>query len=337
MLEKPDLQDKRIMDHIWEAYRLPIDQVEFLPIGDISSAKYRVVTKEQAAYFLKFRNGNFKETSVVIPQFLHEQGIDQIIPALTTIDGRLWTDLDVYTCILYPFFEGYNGFENRLSDDQWKELGAALKSIHSIILPPVLQRQIPCETYSPHWRERVQGLLVQVEQNSYEDPVAAKMAAVLRIHRDEICIFVERAEKYGNALQSHPPERVLCHSDIHAGNLLLETNGALHIIDWDDPIMAPKERDLMFIGGGVGGIWNTPGEEALFYQGYGVQDINLTALTYYRYERIVEDIAAFSQQILLTTKGGADRKRSLWKFNSIFSPNQVLAIAYMTDQILNEG
>lgn len=181
------------------------------------------------------------------------------------------------------------------------------------------------------------GFLIQAENNSFEVPVAAKMAEGLQMHRDEIRIVIERAEELGKTLKSQSLEQVLCHSDIHAGNLLLEASGALYIIDWDDPIIAPKERDLMFIGGGIGGIWNTAREEALFYQGYGVKDINLTALTYYRYERIISDIGEFSQQILLTTEGGADQERSLQKFYGIFLPNQVLEIAYQTDQILKSG
>ena len=32
----------------------------------------------------------------------------------------------------------------------------------------------------------------------------------------------------------------------------------IYIVDWDEPIMAPKERDLMFIGGGVANVWNKP-------------------------------------------------------------------------------
>ncbi len=163
------------------------------------------------------------------------------------------------------------------------------------------------------------------------------MAAGLQNHRDEIRFVIERAEVLGKTLQSQPLEWVLCHTDIHAGNLLLEANGALHLTDWDDPMLAPKERDLMFIGGGIGGIWNTAREEDLFFQGYGGRDINTAALTYFRYERIISDIAEFCQQILLTTAGGTDRERSLQKFNSIFLPNQVLEIAYRTDQILKSG
>lgn len=31
--------------------------------------------------------------------------------------------------------------------------------------------------------------------------------------------------------------------------------------------MAPKERNLMFIGGGVANVWNNPREEKFFYKG----------------------------------------------------------------------
>ena len=49
---------------------------------------------------------------------------------------------------------------------------------------------------------------------------------------------------------------------IGAGNLLIDAKGSLYIVDWDHPIMAPKERDLMFVGGGVGSAWYRPQEEA---------------------------------------------------------------------------
>ncbi len=333
MKEKPDLHDKCIIDQLRGAFGAEIARVEFLPIGDISSAKYRLITNEPAAYFLKLRKGSFKEISVTVPHFLREQGIYQVLSPRKTQDGRLWTILDAYTCILYPFIEGQNGFQNHLSDGQWIKFGAALKDIHSVNLPPVLQRGIPFETFSPHWRESLKEFLVQAENTFFTDPVARNMATGLQKHRDEIRFVIKRAEALGKDLQSRPFERVLCHTDIHAGNLLLEANGALHLIDWDDPMLAPKERDLMFIGGGIGGIWNTAREEDLFYQGYRGKEINLAALGYYRYERIVSDIAEFCQQILLTNEGGADRERSLLKFNSIFLPNQVLEIAFQTDQI----
>ncbi|MDD1779556.1 MAG: aminoglycoside phosphotransferase family protein, partial [Candidatus Helarchaeota archaeon] len=235
MKEKPDLQDKQIIDRIREVFSLHIARVEFLPIGDISSAKYRVVSNDQAAYFLKLRKKGFKEISVTIPYFLHEQGIRQVIAPIKTIDGELWTSLDDYTCILYPFIEGRNGFQAPLSDDQWVELGAALKRVHSVQLPRELKSQIPCETWSPDWRGSALDFLIRAENNSYEDPVSRKMAAILREHRDDIRRIIERAETLCKASQPQPAEWVLCHTDLHAGNLLLEASGSMHMIDWDDP------------------------------------------------------------------------------------------------------
>lgn len=80
-------------------------------------------------------------------------------------------------------------------------------------------------------------------------PVSIKLAALLAARRDDILTVVERAAGLAQSLRIQSPEFVLCHSDVHAANILIEAGGALYIVDWDDPVFAPKERDLMFIGG----------------------------------------------------------------------------------------
>jgi len=94
--------------------------------------------------------------------------------------------------------------------------------------------------------------------------------------------------------------------------------------------MAPKERDLMFIGGGVGNVWNKSHEEAWFYEGYGEVDINPTILAYYRHERIVQDIAEYAQQLLLSATGSADRSVMFKHFMDMFEPRGVVEIALET-------
>jgi spectinomycin phosphotransferase len=267
---------------------------------------------------------------LLVPQFLFEQGVRQVIPPLQTTAGLLWASLDAYTCILYPFISGRNGFQAALSAGQWLDFGSALKRIHSLALPPALEARIPVETFSARWRHAVRRYQAQAEHTACGDPVAAEM----RARRAEIERIIAQAEELASFLQSVSLDRVLCHADIHAGNLLLGESADLYIVDWDNPILAPKERDLMFIGGGVGGIWNSAAEEALFYRGYGSADINLAGLAYYRYERIVEDIAAFCEQILLTDEGGADREQGLRYFASNFLPGEVLEIANRTGQRL---
>jgi spectinomycin phosphotransferase len=156
----------------------------------------------------------------------------------------------------------------------------------------------------------------------------------MQARQGEINHLVERAGQLGTALQARPMELVLCHSDMHAGNLLIGPNGAVYIVDWDEPILAPKERDLMFIGGVVGGDWESARAEALFYQGYGQIEVDKMALAYYRCERIVQDIAAFCQQLFLTAAGGEDREQSYRYFTGQFLPNHEIDIAFKTDKLL---
>jgi len=99
-------------------------------------------------------------------------------------------------------------------------------------------------------------------------------------------------------------------------------------VDWDAPIFSPKEHDLAMVGGSF--VWSRPREEALFYQGYGQVEIDLTVLEYYRCERIVLDIAAYCEQLFLSDEGGEDREQGYQYFTSNFLPNHEIDLALNT-------
>ncbi len=333
MLEKPNLQDERIIACLQDEYEVLVAQIVFLPLGaDLNTAVYRVVADDGTAYFVKLRRGVFDEITVALPKFLGDQGIVQIIAPLESKTGQLWVNLGDYDAILYPFVEGHNGYETSLSDRHWVEFGAALKSIHTAQVPPALIERIPREAYSPRGREIVKTFLARVGHDVFDDPAAIELGAFLKIKRDEILDLVWRAERLAQALQSHPPGFIVCHSDIHAGNVLIDANDAFYIVDWDDPILAPKERDLMFAGGAqFGAERSAREEETLFYQGYGQTQIDPIALAYYRYERIIQDIAVYCEQLFLSDKGGQDREQSLCYLKSNFLPNNTIETAYKAD------
>jgi spectinomycin phosphotransferase len=331
MLERPDLQDQDIISRLYEVYSLHVNRLTFLPLGaDVNTAVFRAVTNTDEEFFLKLRRGDFDEIIVLVPQFLKAQGIQSIIAPLETRSLQSYTNLDDFKMILYPFIEGKDGYEAALSDRQWLDFGTALKGIHSVQVPPALARLIPKESYSPHWRNMVATFQAQAEKATFHDPTAAKLAAFMKSKRGEITRLVARAEKLGHALRNRSQKLVLCHCDIHAGNLLLGANDALYIVDWDNPMYAPKERDLILIGGSA--IWNSVREETLFYQGYEQTKVDRMALAYYRYERIIQDIAEFCCQLLLTTEGGEDRELAYEYFTKQFLPNHEVEIAFKTEQ-----
>lgn len=333
MLEEPAIAESDLINLLAGEYGLQAARVEFLPLGaDMNTAVYRVKTVDEADYFLKLRNGDFLTASVAVPKYLSEIGIRQIIPPLATRTGELCSRLASFSAILYPFIQGRDGFERNLSDRQWVEFGAAMLQFHSADIPGDLTRGVSREDFSPRWRNSVSDFQAQIERESFVDPIAVEAAQFLRSTDAVICDLVARAERLAAALASRPAGFTLCHGDIHAWNLLIADDGALYMVDWDTLIFAPRERDLMFIGAGLAGRGRAPEEEtALFYRGYGPTRLDLSALAYYRYERIIEDIAVFCEQIFLSNITGQDRVQALQYLQSNFQPDGTIELAYRSD------
>ncbi|MEZ4836015.1 MAG: phosphotransferase [Caldilineaceae bacterium] len=116
----------------------------------------------------------------------------------------------------------------------------------------------------------------------FDDPITADFVAVDAPARKRSSASAPAQPRSDASPQRNLPH-VLCHTDIHTANVLVDPGGDLHIVDWDQPLFAPKERDLMFF------VQNGPGEPVEpsvrhFFHGYGDTVIDWTALAYYRYE-----------------------------------------------------
>jgi spectinomycin phosphotransferase len=292
------LSSQSIIDCLKANYGIAVALLTLLPIGaDMNASVYKAETQGSQSYFVKLKRGHRDDMSVVILALLQTSGINQIIPPIKTTNGKLTQHINDFTLTVYPFIDGQNGFCYNLTDDQWVALGKVLRQVHEFDVPPSIKDRVRKETYSPKWQETVRSLDAHVNGNLTGDETALELQAFMKAYRPVIHRLVNRAESLSQKVQQQSPEFVLCHSDIHGGNVLIDQSGSIFIVDWDDPVMAPKERDLMFIGGGIANIWNNPHEEECFYKGYGKTGINRTALAYYRHERIVEDIADTLQQI----------------------------------------
>jgi spectinomycin phosphotransferase len=334
MLIKPDLKDEKIIACLQNAYGLTVEKIAFLPLGaDFNTAVYRLTTSSQVDYFLKLRRGEFIDSSVSAPKYLASLGIKQVIPPLETKTRQLWTGLSPFKAILYPYIEGGNGLETKLSEEQWVQFGAAIKKLHSTDIPNALTRGTPREGFSSKWRETVKAFLIRIEHEVFEEAVAVKMALFLNSKSNEILKLIARAEQLAATLQKQPLEYILCHADMHGWNLIVDKEGALYIVDWDTLIFAPKERDLMFVGAGIWDSGRTAAEEeALFYQGYGQTKINQDAICYYRFERIIQDIGDYCEYIFLSDEGGDDRMQCFEHLQPVFLPNGAIERAWQSDK-----
>jgi spectinomycin phosphotransferase len=335
MIEKPSLSNQRIIDCLNSNYGIKVATLTFLPLGaDINASVYKAVANDQSSYFVKLKRGHYHDISTIIISLLYDVGIQHVILPVKTNYGQSTQRIDDFTLIVFPFVEGQDGFSRDLTSEQWVTLGKVMRQIHEIDVPSSVQAMIRREDYSPKWRDAVRSLYTHIESAPSGDEIALKLLTFMKKHATAIHRLIDRAEQLCLTIKADAPF-VLCHSDIHGGNVLMDGNDIIYMVDWDDPIMAPKERDLMFIGGGVANVWNKQHEEELFYKGYGNTEINRKILAYYRHERIVEDIASFGQQLLLTSTGGQDRALAYEHFVAQFEPRGVVEIAFRTDDNLS--
>lgn len=86
MREPPaDLADETLRASLGARYGLAVTDLMFLPLGhDASAWVYRAGTADGAAYFLKVRRRVTNPPSLLVPRYLHDQGITRVIAPLPT-------------------------------------------------------------------------------------------------------------------------------------------------------------------------------------------------------------------------------------------------------------
>jgi spectinomycin phosphotransferase len=329
MIEKPDIKDEKIIDALNESYSIQANHVEFLPIGnDASAFAYRVKTRNENVYFLKIKKKFSNFAALFVPRFLKDAGIEQVITPLPTNTKKLITELEGLGLILYPFITGNEAMEVGLSDSQWTEFGSVLKRIHNTELPSDLSKYVRQETFIPKWSNVAKELHKQVNTRIYDDPDQKQLAIFWKENNETIQTLLERAEAMGKHLRQTDLEFVLCHADIHTANLLITPEQELFIVDWDETLFAPKERDLMFI---LAEDTISTREERLFLDGYGAVKITQLALAYYRYEWCVSEIGDYGNRVFLTKDTGERTKQgSVAEFIKLFSKGDVIETAFDT-------
>lgn len=333
MLEPPDLPNADIVAAVRAHYGFPVATATFLPIGHDSSAwVYRVEAEDGAAYFLKIRTGTINEVSLGVPRFLLDRGVAHVVAPLPTRSRALSVDVGTFALMLYPFVEGSTGMDRGMAERQWATYGAVLAQVHATALPPELARRMRRESFTPAWSDVVRQLDAHIADRYFDDPIERELAGFWRTRRAEVRALVERAEALGQRLRAAGLPLVLCHADIHTANVLIDTSDELWIADWDETILAPKERDLMFVVGGISTDLVRSREEAWFFQGYGPTHVDPLALAYYRYAWAVNDIGAYGEQaLLLPGLGRKTRQAAIQGLMSLFRPGRIVALAYAAD------
>jgi spectinomycin phosphotransferase len=330
VLEPPDLGDDQLVGALEAGYGIDVAALAFLPIGnDPASWSYRVEQANGPARFLKVRAGQ-DMPGAAVPAHLHRHRVPNVLAPLPTSGGRPFAQLDGFAVALYPLLEATTGADTGLTPAQWRQLGAAVRQVHAVPPPPGL---VGRETFRPAGRELVPELEARLVDPPPDDGPARALAESWLAHRGAVEALLERTDGLGGRLAAEPFPRVLCHADLHTWNVLVDTGRRLWIVDWDEAVVAPRERDLMFVIGGLARGLVAPADTDRFLAGYGDATADPRLLAYYRAAWAVQDVVAYGREVLMAPGlGERSRRAAVDGFRSLFAPGNIVDLALLPPQ-----
>src|SRR5437763_4732350 len=261
MREPPRIPEERLRACLQDQYDLDPVICEFLPLGkDYNAGVYRVVSEQGTAYLLKVTTRPLYEPGYLVPRYLNDQGIVSVVAPVPTKSHALWAKLMDWTVIVYPWISGESSLTG-MTNEQWKEVGSIFKRIHQVRLPPEGFPSLRKETFDPtEYAQWIHAFETQPLHSRHDGSDSSRaLRASWVAHQSTIHTAVASLEKLAEALRSRTFPYVICHADLHARNLIRDRAGHVFVIDWDEVMLAPKERDFIFI--------RRPHAEA-FFQGY---------------------------------------------------------------------
>ena len=147
------------------------------------------------------------------------------------------------------------------SDVDWSAIGAAVRLVHDVVVDEIpVGYPVPSPTAFPWWN--FDALLGEVA-DMLDDPARRGLESMI--------------ERHDGWQQAVGIDRVICHGDVHPGNVLISTSGPL-LIDWDLLCTANRAWDhamLTIYSERWGG---DPSAYPAFADGYGM-DLSHDALT----------------------------------------------------------
>ncbi|WP_229402715.1 phosphotransferase enzyme family protein [Micromonospora okii] len=304
MIDKPGIDERLLAAEVAAAWAVDVADLVFIPVGlDGHAWAYRVDTSDGGRYFLKMRRGTFTRAAVLLPGFLRAQGVRHVVAPIDPPGGGAGRTFGDHQLLLYPFHDGGSLWGRGLTDRQWIEYGEFLGRLHAVTPNADIAAVLPAETYRSSAGERLRSLSGQAAASEILGAFWDRYGAALHRLSETVDDLASRVTQ---------AQHVICHADIHPGNLIADGDGPLHVVDWDAPILAPRERDLMFVYSQDFGDHPINAHRAeLFRRGYGPLEPDPTLLSYYRSERHLDDVAVFLRSILHSEASPESRANDL--------------------------
>ena len=232
---------------------------------------------------------------------LHTQ---QILPHIAcpvqTLNKSFSVHFDGHLLILFHWIEGQTPGFGRLPGDVLNQLGTLVGTLHAST-PQITYHNPPREQFDvPFQTDLVRGLDALQGITPTHTPGQQELRRLLLPCRNEILRLLDRLQDLAAQVKAQGREQVICHTDLHGGNLILDDRGTLYILDWEEAVLAPPEHDLIFFA------WDDRFWDVFLPQyerAFGSVSLDSEVFGFYFYRRNLEDLTDFFVRILYEHNG----------------------------------
>jgi spectinomycin phosphotransferase len=284
---------------------------------DEAARTFRVGVGNGPDLALRLAAGDPRPVTYLVPLHLRDSGVDAVVAPLPTMTGEAFVKVDGLTWSLYPFVDGADGWTHGMDEQDWHNLGSALRAVHDV---PPADAVVPREAFDVTRYDGLTAWNAASRQVGPDDP-RRDFAAVWQEHEPTAGAMLDQMRVLAPLLRRRPRQDVLCHGDLHPGNLLIGADG-IHIIDWGDVLLAPRERDFIYVPDD-GTAEDAQVLASSFFRGYGLRQaqVDWPTLAYYRCERVVQDVIGWAETVLGANEmDGAEVERAVHWLRMVFVP-----------------
>jgi hypothetical protein len=312
--KSPSLSIEMLVRAIATNFAVEVQTLEFREKG-WGGYSYLARSKSGSRFFLKVQplGGPEWASAPSSPEFylpvlhqLHAQNIINVPELVLTRDGGYSAVIDGYELALYDFIDGEVVGFGRMPGPVLAELAGMVGKLHAATSGFKFEHEFR-ESYGLSIEADLFRSLDRIAQPGRSGaPGEALLQKNLPRIREPILAHMDRFRAIQEFARKLDKTQVVCHTDLHGGNLMIDEKGELVLLDWENAMLAPPEQDLYFIAG-------KPEFRDVFLPRYeavaGPVRIDPELLEFYWYRRALEDVAGFLTRIL-AGDGDEERDRS---------------------------
>ncbi|MEU2612170.1 phosphotransferase [Micromonospora sp. NPDC007271] len=321
--------DDQLAARVAEEFGLAL--VTAVPVGfgaDPTATLWRATTRDGHEYAVKLSGGG-APAGLVVTARLAQRGVPGVPAPLATRDGRLSAVHDGRRLTVVPWVSDDRAAAGGMRPAHWRRYGALLAAAHAA--PP--SDELAGLPREDHTHAAIEAAVRETDRrlravDDSADRWTREVAAHWRRAAADAARLLDEVDRLGAELRARPAELVVCHGDPHLGNVLLGPDEQVWLIDWDDAVLAPRERDLMFVfGGGPVFAFDSRLDEAAFRAGYGPVEPDQDRLAYHLGVRALDDLWSWSAEVADAGRSEADRVRALRIVEGLLSPSGLVSLA----------